>query len=119
MLSDRFDALWCEPALGQPVANQMLRLPMVPDLGHAGSSGPLAELELEWDSQQDRIFEPSHSNFDFNLDNGNLLPTALTYTEDDLVPVPYKEDDLVPVPISTVQTVSEQAVEVASILAAR
>ncbi|KAK8681367.1 hypothetical protein V6N13_053771 [Hibiscus sabdariffa] len=88
MLPDHFDALWCEPALGQPVANQVLRLPMVPDLGHAGSSGPLAVLELEWDSQQDRIFEPSHSNFDFNLDNGNLLPTDLTYTEDDLVPVP-------------------------------
>ncbi|KAK9033353.1 hypothetical protein V6N11_018386 [Hibiscus sabdariffa] len=111
MLSERFDALWCEPTLGQPVANQLLRLPITPVLGPTGSSGPLAELELEWDSQQDRFFEPTHSNFNSNLDNGNLLPTALTYKEDDLVPIPYKEDDLVPVPISIVQTVPERAVE--------
>ncbi|KAK9037110.1 hypothetical protein V6N11_022032 [Hibiscus sabdariffa] len=85
LISERFGALWCEPALDQPVVSQLiLGLPTAPV--NAGGSGPLAMLELEWDSQQDRIFEPPISNFD--IDNGNLLSTVLTYKEANLVPVP-------------------------------
>ncbi|KAK8528238.1 hypothetical protein V6N12_074772 [Hibiscus sabdariffa] len=52
MISECFDALWCEPALGQPVASQLiLGLPAAPILGSARGSSPLAVLELEWDSQ--------------------------------------------------------------------
>ncbi|KAK9034871.1 hypothetical protein V6N11_076927 [Hibiscus sabdariffa] len=101
LISERFDALWCEPALEQPVASQLiLGLPTAPGLGNAGGSGPLAVLELEWDSQHDRIFEPPISNSD--MDSGNLLSTVLTY----------KEGDLVPVPISIAPSVMERDVEV-------
>ncbi|KAK9046003.1 hypothetical protein V6N11_051906 [Hibiscus sabdariffa] len=98
---EHFDALLCEPALGQPEAGQMvLGLPAAPVLGGAGGRSSLAVLELDWDSQQNKIFEPSISNS--TMDNENLLSTVLTY----------KEADLVPVPITVAPSATEQEVEV-------
>ncbi|KAK8658770.1 hypothetical protein V6N13_036964 [Hibiscus sabdariffa] len=74
--SERFDVVWCETALEQP------------------RSSPVV---FGWPS----VFEFQISNLDSSMAKDNALSTALTYTEDDLVPVPIK--------VAT--DVSEQGVE--------
>ncbi|KAK8494772.1 hypothetical protein V6N13_029868 [Hibiscus sabdariffa] len=93
--------MWCDTSLesrGRDLVS--VKQLAVPELGGAGDNRGLTVLELEWNSQQDKDFEFSNSNFNFVSDRINARNTILTYTETDLVPVPVKS------------VVTEQGVEV-------
>ncbi|KAK9033352.1 hypothetical protein V6N11_018385 [Hibiscus sabdariffa] len=100
--SDRFDVVWCETDLEQPRSSPVVfGWPSLVSLEAVGEQSQPAVLELQWNSQQDKQFEFQISNLDSGMAKDNALSTALTYTEDDLVPVPIK----------VVTNVSEQGVE--------
>ncbi|KAK8538828.1 hypothetical protein V6N12_034535 [Hibiscus sabdariffa] len=102
--SERFDVVWCEIDLEQPRSSPVVfGWPSVVSLEAVGEQSQPAVLELEWNSQQDKKFEFQISNLDSGMAKDNALSTALTYTEDDLVPVPIK----------VVTDVSEQGLELA------
>ncbi|KAK8635990.1 hypothetical protein V6N13_004701 [Hibiscus sabdariffa] len=79
-----------------------LELPVASIVGCAGGKSPVAVLELDCNSYQDKDFEIPISNLNYSLDNAVNLSTALTYTESNLVPVP----------IIVVPTVTESGMEV-------
>ncbi|KAK8562044.1 hypothetical protein V6N12_049097 [Hibiscus sabdariffa] len=89
--SERFDVMWCDTALesrGRDLVS--VRWLAVPEQDGAGDKRALIVLELEWNSQQDKDFEFSNSNFNSVLDRINARNTILTYAKTDLVPVPVK-----------------------------